>query len=544
MERESGVLLHISSLPNEFGIGSFGKTAYDFVDFLVETGQKYWQILPLTTTSFGDSPYQSFSAFAGNTHLIDFNRLVKEGYLKKVELQNSDFGSNPSKVDYAKIFNQRRPILEKAVNKFIAQDKQKEQVFKKFVSENEFWLLPFCQYMTVKENHQLNAWYEWPTEFREYDADYIEKYCAKHSDKMNYHLVTQYWFFKQWTELKNYANENKIYIIGDIPIYVARDSVEMWTTPYLFLVDKKNNPTAVSGVPPDSFSDDGQYWGNPIYDWKYMKKTNYKWWIQRMEESFNLYDVVRIDHFRGFESFWEVPFGAKTAATGKWSKGPGADLFKEIKASLGELNIIAEDLGFITDEVIEMREQTGFPGMKILQNGFSGEDSLDLIHHYTYNTIAYVGTHDNKTALDWYLSGLDLIQRDQVDNYLNRRLGEHISDAMNRGIASSQSRIAIYTMQDLLRLGEEGRMNIPSTIGNNWDWRMTADAITNDVKEKLLLWTETYFRVNESVETNEETEKAKEVKEPKELEMIEEAKERNDSKKIINKSNFKGVNYD
>lgn len=499
MERTSGVLMHISSLPNHYGIGTFGQKAFDFVDFLVETGQTYWQILPLTTTSFGDSPYQSFSAFAGNTHFIDFDLLIKEGMLTKEDVAEVDFGENLEKVDYHKVFTNRRPLLDQAVTHFVAKGGLKGQTFKEFVKENDVWLEPFVQYMTVKEGHNLDAWYEWPDEFRMYDEEKIIKYCEKHEDIANYHRVTQYWFFKQWNTLKDYANKNHISIIGDIPIYVSRDSVEMWTTPELFKVDKDRNPTGVAGVPPDNFSDEGQYWGNPIYDWKYMDKNGYKWWILRMEESFKLYDVVRIDHFRGFESFWEVPFGAPSAATGEWIEGPGNRLFTQIEKELGQLNVIAEDLGFITEEVIEMRDKTGYPGMKILQNGFYGEDNLDLPHHYEPNTVAYVGTHDNRTALDWYLNQANSDERDQVDMYLNRRNGEHVSDALNRGIAASSSHIAVYTMQDLLQLGEESRMNIPSTIGDNWDWRMKDDAITIDVKEKLLQWTETYFRVNESL---------------------------------------------
>jgi 4-alpha-glucanotransferase len=503
MERASGVLLHISSLPNEYGIGSFGQSAYEFVDFLVETGQKYWQILPLTTISFGDSPYQSFSAFAGNTHFIDLEELIREDYLKEEDVLGRKFGEQLNKVDYDKVSYERRPLLEKAVTNFIAKEHHKESEFEQFILENEHWLLTYCQYMTVKEINNFAPWYVWPEAVRNYDKDYITNYVRQHEKQMYYHLITQYWFFKQWKKLKNYTNRKNIQIIGDIPIYVARDSVEMWTQSELFLVDEQKNPTVVSGVPPDAFSDDGQHWGNPIYDWPYMKRDGYKWWILRMKESFKLYDVVRIDHFRGFESYWEIPSSAKTAATGQWKKGPGIDLFNEMKNQLGEINVIAEDLGFITKEVIELREQTGFPGMKILQHGFSNTDNLDLIHNYSPNTIAYVGTHDNATALDWYLNYADSDQRDQMDTYLNRRLGEHVSDALNRGIASSASKIVIYTMQDLLHLGREGRMNIPSTIGNNWNWRMLPDALTNDIKEKLYLWTKTYFRMNKAIVNNE-----------------------------------------
>lgn len=503
MERASGVLLHISSLPNEYGIGSFGQSAYEFVDFLVETGQKYWQILPLTTISFGDSPYQSFSAFAGNTHFIDLEELIREDYLKEEDVLGRKFGEQLNKVDYDKVSYERRPLLEKAVTNFIAKEHHKESEFEQFILENEHWLLTYCQYMTVKEINNFAPWYVWPEAVRNYDKDYITNYVRQHEKQMYYHLITQYWFFKQWKKLKNYTNRKNIQIIGDIPIYVARDSVEMWTQSELFLVDEQKNPTVVSGVPPDAFSDDGQHWGNPIYDWPYMKRDGYKWWILRMKESFKLYDVVRIDHFRGFESYWEIPSSAKTAATGQWKKGPGIDLFNEMKNQLGEINVIAEDLGFITKEVIELREQTGFPGMKILQHGFSNTDNLDLIHNYSPNTIAYVGTHDNATALDWYLNYADSDQRDQMDTYLNRRLGEHVSDALNRGIASSASKIVIYTMQDLLHLGREGRMNIPSTIGNKWNWRMLPDALTNDIKEKLYLWTKTYFRMNKAIVNNE-----------------------------------------
>lgn len=506
MERSSGVLLHISSLPNKYGIGSFGKAAYNFVDFLADTGQTYWQILPLTTTSFGDSPYSSYSAFAGNTNFISIDILIEEGFITKDDVVDADFGDNPAKVDYSKVEAERRPILEKAVENFVKKGGQSTKEYKKFISLNKSWLISFSQFMTVKENNGSTPWYEWPDKFRHYDEKYIIKYGERHKEQINYHLITQFWFSKQWFELKEYANRKNILIIGDIPIYVARDSVEMWSTPHLFLVDKENNPTMVAGVPPDSFSDDGQYWGNPIYDWKYMEKTEFTWWAQRIKENLNLYDVVRIDHFRGFESYWAIPFGSETAAAGEWVEGPDVKLFDKIKQELGELNIIAEDLGFITEEVIELREQTGFPGMKILQHGFSGEDSLDLMHHYKQNTVAYVGTHDNSTALEWYLDDTTSTQRDQVDTYLNRRVGEHPADALNRGIASSPSRVAIYTMQDLLRLGSEARMNIPSTIGNNWDWRMTEDAITVDVKEKLLSWTKTYFRLNEVLTNDEDVE--------------------------------------
>lgn len=321
MERASGVVLHISSLPSQFGIGSFGASAYEFVDFLVATKQQYWQILPLTTTSFGDSPYQSFSAFAGNTHFIDFDLLAKQGYLDKTDYQGVNFGNNPKKVAYNILFKNRRPILEKAVANFVSTNAYSNPEFIQFYEENSFWLIPFAQYMTVKEENGQNPWYEWPTNLRNYDEAVVNQFCEAHIERYDYHLVTQFWFNQQYKALKEYANDNHIEIIGDIPIYVARDSVEMWTQPELFLTDEKNNPSLVAGVPPDFYSADGQYWGNPIYDWDYMEETDYAWWILRMKESFKLYDVVRIDHFRGFESYWAVPFGSPTAASGSWQMG-------------------------------------------------------------------------------------------------------------------------------------------------------------------------------------------------------------------------------
>lgn len=505
MDRSSGVLLHISSLPNSQGIGTFGTSAYQFVDFLVETEQKYWQILPLTTTSYGDSPYQSFSAFAGNTHFIDFEKLAEDGLLEEKDFNQVDFGNDPLKVDFAKIFNNRRPILEKAVENFLKTDDLK--AFNDFVQENETWLVPFSEYMAIKESFDLKPWYEWDEESQLRQESTMGYYRETLSDEIQYHLITQYFFMKQYLALKEYANDAGIQIIGDMPIYVARDSVEMWTTPELFKMTDQVEPVSVAGTPPDEFTDEGQYWGNPIYDWKYMKEDGYKWWIWRMEESFKLYDVVRIDHFRGFESFWEVPYGSPTAASGSWTKGPGYDLFKHIEDALGKLNIIAEDLGYMTQEVIDMRNATGYPGMKILQFGFNGhEDSVELPHNYPANSIAYVGTHDNETARGWY-EGVSVKIQAQMNKYTNRRPDETATHALNRTIASSASNLAVYTMQDLLDLDNKARMNEPSTIGHNWQWRMAQDAITQDLKDNLLDLTQTYFRSTKQTVDSDSVEK-------------------------------------
>lgn len=493
--RESGVLMHISSLPGKYGIGSFGQSAFDFVDFLVRTKQTYWQILPLGTTSYGDSPYQSFSAFAGNTHFIDFDLLIEEGLLTKREVSGK-WGKDPQAVDYQLLYNKRRPLLEKAVNRFLEKGNLKD--FKKFVSQKKTWLEPFAEYMAIKEHFDMKSWSMWDDEdIKRRKPSALKEYRQKLADRLEYHRVTQYFFEKQWQALKKYANKNHIRIIGDMPIYVAEDSVEMWATPHYFKTDAIGNPLYVAGCPADDFSPLGQLWGNPIYDWKAMKKDGYSWWVKRLKESFKLYDVVRIDHFRGFSAYWEIPAGAENATIGKWVKGPGYDLFRAVKKELGELPIIAEDLGFMDEDVIRLREKTGFPGMKILEFGFMGENpsSTDLPHHYPVNAVAYTGTHDNDTVVGWYRS-VPAKTRQFCDRYLNRKRTEPISYAILRSLYGSVSRMTITTMQDLLQLGKEARMNIPSTLGGNWVWRMTEGALTQEVESFLLDITELYDRVN------------------------------------------------
>ena len=495
-KRQSGVLMHISSLPGKYGIGSFGQSAYDFVDFLVRTKQRYWQILPLGTTSYGDSPYQSFSAFAGNTYFIDFDILIEEGLLNEADVKGADFGDDPRKVDYAKIFDARRPIMEKAVARFLKAEDLSD--YESFVEENAAWLEVFAEYMAIKEHFDNLAWTEWPDEaIRRREAASLASYREKLADKLTYHRVTQYLFFKQWLRLKAYANEHHIEIVGDMPNYVAADSADVWAQPHFFKTDAVGKPTCVAGCPPDEFSETGQLWGNPIYDWEAMDKDGYAWWIERLRESFKIYDIVRIDHFRGFESYWEVPADSETSATGKWVKGPDYKLFAAVKEALGDLNIIAEDLGFMTDEVIELRERTGFPGMKILQFAFNPDDeSIDSPHLAPNNSVMYTGTHDNNTVLGWYKDEIDDATRQYMAQYTNRKEYETVPHAMLRTIFASVSFMAIATMQDLLELDGAARMNYPSTIGGNWTWRMTAEELNPIVEGELYSLTKTYRRMN------------------------------------------------
>ncbi|MET3558446.1 4-alpha-glucanotransferase [Streptococcus rupicaprae] len=495
-ERQSGVLMHISSLPGKYGIGSMGQAAYDFVDFLVRTKQRYWQILPLGTTSYGDSPYQSFSAFAGNTHFIDFDRLLAEGLLSPEDLVGVDFGGNPAEVDYAKVFYGRRPILEKAVQRFKASGLS--EGYYRFLEEHHGWLDNFAEYMAIKESFGLKPWTEWEdAAIRSRQPEALANYRERLAEAIDYHRITQYFFFSQWLALKAYANERGIEFVGDMPIYIAADSADMWASPHYFKTDDEGRPRVVAGCPPDAFSEIGQLWGNPIYDWDAMKADGFRWWISRIRESFKLYDMVRIDHFIGFASFWEIPAGEETAVNGYRVEAPGFELFDAIKAELGELNIIAEDLGSITDKVIELRETTGFPGMKVLQFAFDPDgDSIESPHNHRNNVVAYTGTHDNNTIIGWYETETDERSRAYLDKYSNRREGETVNQAMFRMLFSSVAFMTIVTMQDLLGLDGSTRMNLPNTLGGNWVWRMTEEQLSPNIEAQLLDYTQTYRREN------------------------------------------------
>lgn len=494
--RASGVLMHISSLPGPFGIGTFGQSAYDFVDFLKQTKQTYWQILPLTTTSYGDSPYQSFSANAGNTHFIDFEVLAQDGLLTESDWVDVDFGDNPESIDYEKIYYNRRPILEKAVQNFLSKTLPK--AFETFLSEQEGWLQDFAEFMAIKESYNNVSLQDWPDDLaRKRDTNRLGQLRQELAETINYHKVTQYFFFSQWQDLKAYANDQGIKIIGDMPIYVAGDSVEVWTMPNLFKLDENLKLTHVAGCPPDDFSDVGQLWGNPIYDWSKHAETGFAWWIYRIQESLKLYDVLRIDHFKGFSDFWEIDGETQIPKEGHWVSGPGYALFEAVKKALGDLPIIAEDLGYIDDKARRLLADTGFPGMKVLEFAFYDTDasSVDIPFNAVPHGIAYIGTHDNDVVNGWY----DTLTENQVaflKDYANVRPGQPVYDFMLRQLFATVSQVAIPTMQDILNKPASSRMNTPNTLGGNWQWRMLADDITDQTQDFLKHLTELYGRVN------------------------------------------------
>lgn len=492
MERSSGIIMHISSLPEKYGIGTFGQQAYAFADFLKQAGQKYWQILPLGHTSYGDSPYQAFSAFAGNPYFIDLDYLVRDGLLTKNDLDRLDARINETEVDYEALFKTRYIVLRKAYQK--GKEKYKNEV-SLFNKDNEEWLTDYAMYMAIKEKMDLLSWQEWDEDIKLRKPEAMQHYERELADEIGFWKFVQYEFYKQWNELKAYVNKLGIQIIGDIPIYVASDSSDAWANSTLFKLDENKNPIVVAGCPPDAFSETGQLWGNPIYDWDYLEQTKYRWWIKRIEESLKLFDVIRIDHFRGFEAYWEVPYGDETAVNGKWVKGPGIKLFRAIKEALGEVNIIAEDLGFLTQEVLDFRDETGYPGMKVLQFAFDTREESEYIPHTYYkHCMVYTGTHDNDTIRGWMEQTGSKEDVQHAIHYLNLNEEEGYNWGFIRGAWSSVGNVAITMMQDILNLGNEARMNLPSTLGGNWMWRMKQEDLTDDLATRLYQLTRLYGR--------------------------------------------------
>jgi len=496
--RKSGILMHISSLPGDGGIGTLGENAYEFIDFLKMTGQTFWQILPIGSTGYGDSPYQSFSAFDGNPYLINLTDLVDNGFLYLSEIKNTDLGSNPEKIDYGKIFKNKLDLLRLGFSraKSVIQDE-----LHSFKNDNLDWIEDYTLFMALKKHFNYKSWLYWDKDIRLRKKKALSEYGKRLSQEKDFWLFTQYMFFKQWHKLKKYANEQDIYIIGDIPIYISTDSCDTWVNHDLFYLDKNKHPLQVSGCPPDGFSDEGQLWGNPIYNWKAIEATGYKWWIKRIKSNLKLYDVLRIDHFRGFESFWQVPFGHSTAKGGKWVKGPGIKVFNAIKKELGDnLAIIAEDLGFVTKEIHELRKKTGFPGMKVLQFAFDSREASDYLpHNYDKNCVVYTGTHDNDTIMGWLKKSGNRADIKKAIKYLKLNRREGLNWGFIRGAWSSSANIAITQIQDLLGLNSKARMNIPSTIGNNWKWRLKKGCLTKKIANKIYNLTKLYDRNNTKI---------------------------------------------
>lgn len=491
--RASGILMPIFSLPSKYGIGCFSKEAYTFVDQLKKSGQSYWQILPLGPTGYGDSPYQSFSTFAGNPYFIDLDGLVEAGLLEATECEAYDFGDNPRYVDYEKIYRARFKLLKKAYDRSRINE---DESYKAFESGNAYWLNDYALYMSVKHYFGEVSWNQWDEDIRLRHPDALEKYGRQLENEIQFYKFIQYIFAKQWKKLKEYANHNGIQIIGDIPIYVAFDSADSWSHPELYQFDQFENPLAVAGCPPDGFAATGQLWGNPLYNWEYHKNTSYAWWTQRISYCFELYDWVRVDHFRGLDEYYSIPFGALTAENGHWEKGPGADLFQTLSKKLGKMNIIAEDLGYITESVRKLVRDTGYPGMKVLEFAFDSREKSDYLpHNYDRNCVVYTGTHDNDTIKGWYQSIVPEDKMLSVEYMGNDKTAlEDIHWDFIRLALSSVACLAIIPIQDYLGLGTEARMNRPSTLGNNWKWRLLNGEITEGLLSKVARLTELYGR--------------------------------------------------
>ena len=496
MERTAGILMPISSLPGKYGIGCFNLKAYEFVDFLRDAGQTYWQILPIHPTSYGDSPYQSFSTFAGNPYFIDLEALIAEGVLSNDECDSVCFGDEEDDIDYAALYDGRKILLTMAYERSRISENPEYQ---KFTADNGWWLEDYALFMALKDFFNGQCWYEWPEDIRlryDYAMDY---YRRELYFDIEYQKYLQFKFFQQYGWLKNYANSQGVKIIGDIPIYVAMDSADTWANPRLFQLDDRNMPTAVAGCPPDGFSATGQLWGNPLYRWDYHQETGFDWWLTRLWYVYQLYDVTRIDHFRGFDEYYSIPYGHKTAEFGHWENGPGIELFRRAEEVLGWHEVIAEDLGFVTDSVRQLVRDSGFPGMKVLQFAFDSRDTCSardyLPHNYTENAVVYTGTHDNDTTIGWFEAISDddwNLARDYLCDFYTP------DEEMDRPFVAlamqSIARMCIIPMQDYLGLGTEARMNTPSTIGCNWRWRMTEDQFTEDLCRDILAQTRRYGR--------------------------------------------------
>ena len=490
--RRAGILMPVSSLPSPYGIGTMGSAAREFVDFLERAGQSYWQILPLGPTSYGDSPYQAFSSYAGNPYLIDLDDLALEGLLLPEEYQGLSWGKDPSRVDYGLLYQNRFPVLRAAVARLLKEDRGDYQ---SFCQEQAGWLADYALFMALKKRHGGAAWDTWPDEERLRKPKAIAQAQKVLAKEIAFWQGVQYLFFHQWDNLKQYANRRGISIIGDLPIYVANDSADVWASPEQFQLDRDGRPVEVSGCPPDAFAPDGQRWGNHLFDWDRMKKEGYRWWIRRIAHQFTLYDTLRIDHFRGFDEYYAVPVEETTARNGRWRPGPGIALFQAVEEALGPRDIIAEDLGFLTDTVRQLLRESGYPGMKILQFAFGDRDEGGdfLPHTYPRRCVAYTGTHDNEPILGW-VENASKEELSFARDYLRITREEGWVWGMLRSIWASPADLAIVQFQDLLELGNEARMNTPATTGQNWQWRGVPGAFSRKLANQLFEEARTYQR--------------------------------------------------
>lgn len=483
--------MHISSLPSPYGIGSLGNEAYRFIDFLAESGMSYWQILPICPTSYGDSPYQSYSTFAGNPYFIDLDMLEEEGLLSFEEYREEEEG-DPERVDYGKLYTLRYPLLRKAMSRFCP-----DSAYLDFLSENADWLEDYALFMALKQQHEGRSWFDWEEKYRNRKEDALSEFIAANEREIDFWKKLQFYFFKQWNALKSYASSRGISILGDLPIYVALDSVDVWANPSLFQLDENKLPLEVAGCPPDYFSKSGQLWGNPLYDWEYMERNDYAWWSRRIEYLCKVYDILRIDHFRGFDSYYAIPFNAEDASLGSWKNGPGMKLFDAIEKRIGKPHIIAEDLGFLTPGVRSLLKESGFAGMKVLQSGFDSNDNdcADYLpHNFIPHCVAYCGTHDHNTIKGWF-GLLKESDRRYALEYLRIKDLNELHWELICVLLSTVADLAIIQAQDLFGLGEEARMNTPATVGNNWVWRVKPGAFDRALSEKLYHLLDIYKRL-------------------------------------------------
>ncbi len=506
--RESGILFPVFSIPSKFGIGCFSREAYDFIDFLYRSGQGYWQILPIGPTGFGNSPYQSVSAFAGNPYFISPEALIEEELLTWDECNAFSFGNDLEKVDYGTLYENRFKLLLKAWERF--SEKEEPEEYAAFIKKESFWLKDYALYTAIKEKEGGKSWLEWEKPYRNRDAEALTEAEKELSKQIDFVYFQQYAFYLQWEKLRKHANEKNVKIIGDLPFYVALDSADTWSHPEVFLMDENLTPTVVAGCPPDAFSRTGQLWGNPIYDWKALKKTDYSWWVKRMERNYEFYDVIRIDHFHGFAEYYAIPYEDETAENGTLEKGPGMDFFRSLEKQLGKIRVIAEDLGTVTPENEKLLQESGFPGMKVLQYGFTSWDSCYVNHRHIRNCVVYTGTHDNTPTRAW----IEEIQDHECDfvrryiNSVNTDYGQFVWDFIREAYRSVAD-LCIIPLQDYLCKGKEARINSPGTADGNWQWRLLPDFLSEDLARSIRGLTELYSRIPQEKPAEDEKEEAK-----------------------------------